>query len=299
MGVICIIYGSAYWKYMYSFPRSEDRVWMISPNEVLRTQFGQSIQDDEILVRNIRQRWLVRPPPRQRVYSDKRTYDKSQVGQSIFVDSLLQGKRNGIFVECGALDGEAFSNTLYLESKRHWTGLLIEANQKAFKELLKKGRNAYSINACVSTSNSTGVMKFAPAWLLGGLVGTMDDTHLRAIGPPMGRAPEQLVQCFPMYSMMVAAGLHHVDFISLDIEGAELEVLRTLPFDKIRIEVIAVEYRSSDMKTINRKASVAKLEKLRAFFKTTNLYKEAGILPKNADKTQREELGLDVFFKRI
>jgi len=50
----------------------------------------------------------------------------SELGQSMSIDKLLGGRRNGFFVECGAHDGEHLSNTLFFELERDWTGLLIE-----------------------------------------------------------------------------------------------------------------------------------------------------------------------------
>ena len=48
--------------------------------------------------------------------------------------------RNGFFIEAGAYDGEALSNTLFFELKQRWTGLLIEPNPDAFELLKKKVR---------------------------------------------------------------------------------------------------------------------------------------------------------------
>ena len=45
------------------------------------------------------------------------------------------------------------------------------------------------------------------------------------------------VQCFPIYTLLLALGMLDVDFFSLDTEGAELSILRNLPFDKIHIKV--------------------------------------------------------------
>jgi len=64
--------------------------------------------------------------PRQLARPQKK--DASQAGQAAFVDKLLSGRRRGFFVECGAADGEVFSNSLFFELERNWTGLLIEAN---------------------------------------------------------------------------------------------------------------------------------------------------------------------------
>ncbi len=46
------------------------------------------------------------------------------------------------------------------------------------------------------------------------------------------------VQCFPLYSILLAMDRTKVDFFSLDVEGFELEVLRTIPWDKVDIKVI-------------------------------------------------------------
>ena len=50
------------------------------------------------------------------------------------------------------------------------------------------------------------------------------------------------MQCFPLYSLLLAAaGNVTVNYLSLDIEGAELLVLQTLPWDKLDIEVMTIE----------------------------------------------------------
>ena len=50
-----------------------------------------------------------------------------------------------------------------------------------------------------------------------------------------------VVQCLPLYSLLLALGNPTVDFLSLDTEGGELEVLETLPWDKVDIRAISVE----------------------------------------------------------
>jgi hypothetical protein len=49
------------------------------------------------------------------------------------------------------------------------------------------------------------------------------------------------MQCFPLFSLLLAVGNPTVDYLSLDIEGAEEAVLRTLPWDKVDIKVISLE----------------------------------------------------------
>ena len=50
------------------------------------------------------------------------------------------------------------------------------------------------------------------------------------------------VQCFPLYSILVAIGRTTIDYFSLDVEGFELDVLRTIPWDKVDIKVLSVEW---------------------------------------------------------
>lgn len=45
------------------------------------------------------------------------------------------------------------------------------------------------------------------------------------------------VQCFPLYTYLLALNVTEIDYFSLDVEGSELNVLKTIPFDKINIKV--------------------------------------------------------------
>lgn len=45
------------------------------------------------------------------------------------------------------------------------------------------------------------------------------------------------VQCFPLYSILLAVGVTKIDFFSLDIEGYELKILSTIPWDRIEVKV--------------------------------------------------------------
>jgi hypothetical protein len=59
--------------------------------------------------------------------------------------------------------------------------------------------------------------------------------------PPINARLVQ-VQCFPLYSILLAVGQTTVDFLSLDVEGAELQVLATIPWHRVNIKTLAVEF---------------------------------------------------------
>jgi len=183
---------------------------------------------------------------------DEVTSQKGQTGQ---VDTILQhykNKENGFFIEAGAWDGEQLSNTIYLETVLGWTGLLVEPNKGAFNILTSKHRNAYSINSCLSTKRDSQQVEFDAADVFGSILDGRDR---------LGEVPEWyhqeiarevvITQCFPLYSILLAIGQTRVDFFSLDIEGSEMDVLKTIPFDKIDIEILLIETAKSNVTAMN------------------------------------------------
>ena len=50
------------------------------------------------------------------------------------------------------------------------------------------------------------------------------------------------VQCFPLYSILLAIGRTQIDFFSLDVEGAEYKILSTIPWNKVDMTVLCVEW---------------------------------------------------------
>lgn len=186
--------------------------------------------DDPYLVELIRRFWIRSPPTGPYKFKNKKT-DYSTHGQSVIIDNTLKNKEGGFYVECGACDGEFQSNTLYLELKRNWTGLLIEPNRKNYQQLLKTNRRAFYINACLSPYNHPAVLKFKEDWAIG---------HLMEQNPGGSKTVD--VQCFPFYSILLALNIKHIDVFSLDVEGAEVSILETVPFDKVDISMLNVEY---------------------------------------------------------
>lgn len=69
-------------------------------------------------------------------------------------------QENGFFIECGALDGETRSNTLYMERFLNWTGLLIEADPLNFSKMIRKNRKAWLSPSCLSKTPHPQVVSF-------------------------------------------------------------------------------------------------------------------------------------------
>jgi FkbM family methyltransferase len=141
---------------------------------------------------------------------------------------------NGFFVECGAYDGKSSSVTFPLERKLNWSGLLIEAEPNYFEQTLKTRRNATLIPACLSLTTKPKLSAFSVKKKMQGKI--IDGTNVPGTVN---------VQCLPVYSILLAVNRTTVDVFSLDIEGNELDVLQTIPFDKVDIKV-SCKYKHED-----------------------------------------------------
>lgn len=191
-------------------------------------------QEDDRLIAKIRTKYLL-PPPAADVplnLTDPQEFDTS-MGQSQVVKRLLKFKRHGFFIECGALDGEIRSNTLYMEKYLGWTGLLIEGDPSNYALMVHKHRKAWLSPACLSLKTYPSVVSFEQNFNMGQV------SHYPAGHSQSGYVD---VQCFPLYSFLLALNQTTVDYFSLDVEGAELEVLKTIPWSKVDIKVLSVEF---------------------------------------------------------
>merc|ERR1719450_1289364 len=194
--------------------------------ELLAGNCSDDCMENSKLVDHIRS-VIVPPSGHLPVMSNpKNMMGKGQEGQVNTILKHFNEKKGGFFIEAGAFDGQYISNTLYLETQLGWTGLLVEPNRGMFKKLTEMQRNAFSINSCLSTERYPMQVKFSSG---NGWYGKIEGQNIKK--PQM----QGLLKCYPLYSILLALGQKRIDFFSLDIEGAEIGVLNTIPFDKLDI----------------------------------------------------------------
>ena len=154
--------------------------------------------------------------------------------------------RTGTFVEIGALDGHRFSNTRVLNKCRGWNGLLVEANLNNYVALLTKldRQNVKVVHSAVCESPQT----WATFSVDGGPVAVdtsrVSDHFQKKWAAVNHPNKTQQVPCAPMSKLL--DGFEHVDFFSLDVEGAELVVVRTLDFEKTTVDTFCIELDNHD-----------------------------------------------------
>ena len=181
---------------------------------------------------------------------------QSQCGQDRFVhENYFFFFKNGIFVDIGAHDGISLNNTYFFEKEMGWTGICIEPIPEIF-ERLKANRNAVCIQGCVS--DQVGNKKFlqisGPVEMLSGLVDKYDPRHLKRIDRELlgeGGYSEIIdVKCYLLNELLEEQGIDHVNFLSLDTEGGEFEILSSIDFSRVKIDVITVENNYNDPRFI-------------------------------------------------
>jgi FkbM family methyltransferase len=180
----------------------------------------------------------------------------SDVGQDLWViekvmQTMLQDGYAGYFIEAGASDGVAGSNTLVLERNFEWQGLLVEPNEYFF-ERLKGNRPRSHCRHCV-LSDSDGEIEFIQA----GYFGTAPD-HVRSVFDRRGldisshqnyqedvglqKAKRGLLPARSLESLLKQVNAPQtIDYFSLDVEGGEMHVLSGFPWGTRRIASMTVE----------------------------------------------------------
>lgn len=162
----------------------------------------------------------------------------SQFLNEIFCLLLNRGKRDGFFVEFGACDGRLISNTWILESEFGWRGILSEPNP-SWHSALKANRSCVIDTRCVWTETGAKV-QFAE------FSHDAYNTQSRVLSAADNK--QELVSKLCDVETITLADLlrqhgapKKIDFMSIDIEGGEWDVLRTFPFDEYHIDFISVE----------------------------------------------------------
>lgn len=166
----------------------------------------------------------------------------SQFGQDTFLDKeLFRGEEGLFFVEIGSAEPIELNNTYLLEQQREWRGLLIEARPSACDKL-REHRKSEVINTCISSE--TGRSIFLDYGYLAGICKFMSAKEHEYI--EQYNSNDKEVKAFwiatePLSEVLGARKITHVNLLGIDVEGAELAVLKTIDFDSIFIDVIMAE----------------------------------------------------------
>jgi FkbM family methyltransferase len=195
---------------------------------------------------------------------------QSQMGQDMFLNRwFFKNRGPGFFIDVGAFDGILGSNTFYFEKHLQWKGIAFEPNPSSF-EVLRATRSCRLIQACAyhrdgqvpflalsEREQRNGAKSRPPRNMLSMI---FDSTHggamLSGIPDHMDqlqwiewiRKPMKLNQtrttapCHRIDTVLNDSGVKIVDYLSIDVEGAEIEVLGGIDFERVQVNIIGVEH---------------------------------------------------------
>lgn len=144
-------------------------------------------------------------------------------------------------MEAGAYSDGKTSKTEWLEKKLSWRGLLIQSDTRYYFTLRRHNRvRSQAVHACLSSMPYPKEITFHQESEV-----KINSIHANnVIDDPDWFTTR--IKCFPLFSLLLAMNVTSVDYLSLEAAGSELQVLETLPFDRVRIEVIGVHLYTDD-----------------------------------------------------
>jgi FkbM family methyltransferase len=162
----------------------------------------------------------------------------SEIGQDKWViGRMFPGVTDGFFLDVGSGHGTIGSNTKALE-ELGWTGICVDPFPTHMED------RTCRVERAVVSSTAGQVIKFHTHSGLGGIADTLGKWKSEAEKSPA-------VELTTTTLAAVLAGANapsFIHFLSLDIEGAELEALRGLPFDRYRFGAMAIEHNDEEPK---------------------------------------------------
>jgi FkbM family methyltransferase len=166
------------------------------------------------------------------------SYSRSQLRQDLFVLSVTGFKQNGIFLEIGAGDGFYLSNTFLLEDRFKWSGILAEP-ARTFHDSLSNRAATIEKRAIYSETGSTLEFLEAKSPELSTIFSFKDsDFHSRD-----RKAKKYKIKTLSLIHLIEQNNLpFHIDYLSIDTEGSEFEILKDFDFSKHEFKVITIEH---------------------------------------------------------
>ena len=167
-------------------------------------------------------------------YEDRHAYSK-----------YFAGVRGKLILESGALDGVRYSVSNFFVKALEWRAIHVEASPASYAKLRVNRPEALNIHTALCSQDAPLHYvadeeggSHAP---VSGFWEFMSDNMRHAYWPLVDVNTLPLVPCRPLAPLLSMFGVAHIDLWVLDVEGAELEVLKTFDFRAITVDVVCIE----------------------------------------------------------
>tara|TARA_Y100000992_G_C21185707_1_gene452974 strand:+ start:185 stop:928 length:744 start_codon:yes stop_codon:yes gene_type:complete len=173
--------------------------------------------------------------------------DSKKVHLQSKLNQLFNKKRGGFFIELGAHNGLFQSNTAFFEKEMEWSGILIEPSLKGYEQCKKNRPNSICLNyACVSND-------YKDHYIEGDFEDNspMASVNAARLGGIEKRKKNMVkVKTITLEKILDEHCKTDIDFLSLDTEGYELEILKGVNFIKYRPKFLLIEVYMKDYNDI-------------------------------------------------
>ena len=175
----------------------------------------------------------------------------SQYNQDKFLNEVIfSNEKDGFFIDIGAHDGILFSNSLFFERYNGWKGFCVEPNPLVFSKL-KLNRKSINLNVCIGSENKK--VKFTQiegySEMLSGITEKYDERHIQRINNDIrikgGVKTEIEVNMIPLSDIDELKN-KKIDFISIDTEGNEFEIVNSINFELLDVKSLVIENNYKD-----------------------------------------------------
>jgi len=181
---------------------------------------------------------------------------KSQLLQDLVAAFLFKDKDSAFFVEFGAADGRELSNTYFLEKSQKWRGLLAEPS-RSWHQQLQQNRNCQLDFRCV-WSQSREILDFQETSDL--MLSTVKEFIASDLLAPFrvdGNAYQ--VESVSLKDLLIESKApKNIEFLSIDTEGSEFQILKNFDFNLFTFGAIVVEHNFTPSRISIRELLVSK-----------------------------------------
>ena len=172
----------------------------------------------------------------------------SQFGQDRFLETeIFRGYKNGVFMDIGAHDGVTINNTLYFEKENNWSGINIEPIKSVYDTLVSNRAKSININCAISNSNGEAefIKNSGYTEMLSGLKSSYEPRHMnRLLSENVsygGSTDIIIVKTRTVEDVCDEYNINYINYLSIDVEGGEFDVIKSINFNKVFIDVIGFE----------------------------------------------------------
>jgi FkbM family methyltransferase len=178
----------------------------------------------------------------------------SQDGQDQFLETnVFKGHKNGFFVDVGAHDGKSINNTLYFETNSNWKGINVEPITDVYDRLVVNRPNCINLNCAVDENEGEAEFIYNKGYteMISGLKNHYDCRHHTRLVNENNQfgSTSNIISILTntLSNIFKKHNVTHVNYLSIDVEGAEFAVIKSIDFNSVFIDVIGFENNYTDI----------------------------------------------------